>query len=92
MIAEKYFHKGSISQVSGRQSTTKSVTSASVGLALQLGCLASVDQKMIDFFPEFAEQIKDARKKHITVRQLLQMRAGYPWEELEPPYFETLLD
>jgi CubicO group peptidase (beta-lactamase class C family) len=60
---------------------TKSVTSALVGIALEQGCLSSVDQKMIEFFPELAGRIKDPRKKEITIRQMLQMRAGYPWEE-----------
>jgi CubicO group peptidase (beta-lactamase class C family) len=36
---------------------------------------------MIEFFPELADQIRDPRKNEITIRQLLQMRAGYPWEE-----------
>ena len=41
----------------------------------------SVDQKMMEFFPEFANQINDPRKEQITIRDLLQMRSGYPWEE-----------
>jgi CubicO group peptidase (beta-lactamase class C family) len=90
LIAEKYFNKGSVTQVSGRMSTTKSYTSALVGIALQKGCLKSVDQKMIDFFPEFADKITDPRKKRITIRHMLQMRAGYPWEGRVPEYFTIL--
>jgi len=90
LIAEKYFNKGSVSQVSGRMSATKSYTSALVGVALQKGCLKSVDQKMIDFFPEFADKITDPRKKQITIRQMLQMRAGYPWEGRVQKYFSLL--
>ena len=51
LIAEQYFNEGSIDQVSGRTSSTKSFTSALVGIALDQGCLQSVDQKMMDFFP-----------------------------------------
>ncbi len=91
LIAEKYFHEGSIDQVSGRQSMTKSVTSALTGIALDQGCLTSVDQKMIDFFPEYRDKIMDPRKNEITIRELLQMRGGYPWEEREPPYLDRLL-
>jgi CubicO group peptidase (beta-lactamase class C family) len=76
LIAEDYFNEGSIDQVSARQSTTKSVTSALVGIALEQGCLTSVDQKMMDFFPELADQITDPRKNDITIQHLLQMRAG----------------
>ncbi|TKJ44014.1 hypothetical protein CEE36_02520 [candidate division TA06 bacterium B3_TA06] len=90
LIAEGYFNEGSVDQLSGRQSATKSFTSALVGIALDQGYLESVDQKMMDFFPEFAEQITDPRKEQITIRDLLQMRAGYPDEERTPPYFDIL--
>jgi CubicO group peptidase (beta-lactamase class C family) len=90
LIAEKYFNEGSIDQLSGRQSTTKSFTSACVGLALEQGYLSGVDQKMMEFFPEYADSITDPRKNDITIQQLLQMRGGYPWEENEPPYFDRL--
>jgi CubicO group peptidase (beta-lactamase class C family) len=91
LVAEEYFHEGSIDQLSGRMSATKSVTSALTGIALQKGCLSSLDEKMMTFFPEFAGQIQDPRKSQITIRQLLQMRSGYPWEEREPPYLEKIL-
>ncbi|MDJ0839804.1 MAG: serine hydrolase [Acidobacteriota bacterium] len=90
LVAEKYFNKGSVEQVSGRQSATKSFTSALVGIALDRGCIQSLDQKMMDFFPEFADKIKDPRKKQITIRHLLQMRGGYPDEERTPPLFEIM--
>ena len=90
LIAEDYFNAGSVDELFDRASATKSFTSALVGIALDQGCLSSVDQKMIDFFPEFAGQIDDPRKEQITIRDLLQMRAGYPDEELTPPYLDIL--
>jgi CubicO group peptidase (beta-lactamase class C family) len=37
---------------------------------------------MMDFFPEFASRVhsSDSRKEQITIRHLLQMRAGYPYD------------
>ena len=90
LIAEGYFNKGSVEQLSKRASVTKSYTSALVGIALDRGLLTGVDQKMIDFFPEVADQITDPRKKQITIRDMLQMRAGYPWEETDPKLWEAL--
>ncbi len=90
LIAEGYFNEGSVDERFDRASVTKSFTSALVGLALDQGCLSSLDQKMIDFFPEFAGQITDPRKELITIRELLQMRGGYPDEEFTPPYMEIL--
>jgi len=91
LIAEDYFNEGSVDQKDRLQSVTKSYTSALVGIALEQGYLSSVDQKMLDFFPEVADQITDPRKEQITIRHLLQMRAGYPWEETDPALWEGLL-
>jgi CubicO group peptidase (beta-lactamase class C family) len=91
LIAEDYFNEGSIDQKDRLQSVTKSYTSALVGIALEQGYLSSVDQKMLDFFPEVADQVTDPRKEQITIRHLLQMRAGYPWEETDPALWDGLL-
>jgi CubicO group peptidase (beta-lactamase class C family) len=90
LIAEQYFHAGSVEQKARLQSVTKSYTSALFGIALEQGCLSSVDQKMLDFFPDLADQITDPRKNQITLQQMLQMRAGYPWEESTAELFEML--
>jgi CubicO group peptidase (beta-lactamase class C family) len=90
LVAEKYFHAGAVDRKDNRQSITKSVVSALVGIALDQGCLSSVDQKMMAFFPELADQIQDSRKGEITIQHLLQMRAGYPWEESDPALWESL--
>ena len=45
LIAEKYFHDGSVEQKARLQSVTKSITSALVGIALAEGCLSSVGPK-----------------------------------------------
>jgi CubicO group peptidase (beta-lactamase class C family) len=91
LVAEGYFNEGSVEQKDRLQSVTKSYTSALVGIALEQGYLTSVEQKMLDFFPEVAGQITDPRKEQITIRQMLQMRAGYPWEETDPVLWEGLL-
>ncbi len=92
LIAEDYFNEGSLEQQTNIQSATKSYFSALVGIALDQGCLTSVDQKMIDFFPEYTNQITDQRKKHITIQHLLQMRSGYPWEESHPDLWEAFFE
>jgi CubicO group peptidase (beta-lactamase class C family) len=91
LIAEDYFNEGSVDQKDRLQSVTKSYTSALIGVALEQGCLSSVDQKMLDFFPEVALKITDPRKEQITIRNLLKMRAGYPSEEDDPALWDGLL-
>jgi CubicO group peptidase (beta-lactamase class C family) len=91
LIAEEYFNEGAVDRKNQLQSETKSITSTLVGIALDQGCFTSVDQKMLEFFPEVADQIDDPRKEQITIRDMLQMRSGYPWEETDPVLFEALL-
>lgn len=90
LVAEMYFHDGAVDHIDRIQSVTKSYTSALAGIALEQGCLSSVDQKMMEFFPELADQITDPRKNQITIRQMLQHRAGYPWEESSAELFDLL--
>jgi len=91
LVAEDYFNDGSVDQKDRLQSVTKSFTSALVGIALEQGCLSSVDQKMLEFFPEMAGKITDPRKEQITIRNLLEMRAGYPREEDDQALWDGLL-
>ncbi len=90
LVAEEYFNGGTIGQKALLQSASKSFLSALVGIALDQGCLSSVDQKMLDFFPESVDQIVDPRKAQITLRHMLQMRAGYPDEETDSAYLDAL--
>jgi CubicO group peptidase (beta-lactamase class C family) len=81
LVAAGYFHDGSPTYRQMVASVTKSFTGALVGIAIDRGCLAGVDEPMMTYFPELADQVQDRRKNSITIRQLLQFRAGYPWEE-----------
>lgn len=91
LVAEDYFNEGSVDQKDRLQSATKSVTSALVGIALEQGHLSSVDQSMLDFYPEVADKITDNRKEQISIRNLLEMRAGYPREEDSEALWDGLL-
>jgi formylglycine-generating enzyme required for sulfatase activity/CubicO group peptidase (beta-lactamase class C family) len=90
LIAEGYFNGSGRGKKADLASVTKSYTSALVGIALEQGCLSSVDQPLLEFFPELADQIDDPRKEQITIGDMLKMRSGYPWEEFTPPYLDTL--
>ena len=90
LVAEKYFNAGSINEMGKRASVTKSYTSALVGIALDKGYISSVDQKMVDFFPDEADRITDPRKKEITIQNMLEMRSGYPSEEHNAAAWEIM--
>ena len=57
-------------------SNTKSITSALVGIALDKGYIKSVNQPVIEFFPEKTIANLDAQKRSITLEHLLTMASG----------------
>lgn len=91
LVGEGYFRGGSIDRPELLNSVTKSVTSALVGLALERGHLEDLDRPFLDFFPAASRDVKDARKRDVTLRHLLAMRSGYPWEEEDPAWWKTVL-
>ena len=90
LVAEGYFNKGGIDHVDTRMSASKSIMSALFGIGREQGCAPPLDAKMIDFFPEEADKIKDHRKADITIGEMLKMRAGYPMEIRWPKYHDAL--
>ncbi len=80
LVAEEYFGLPDATTARPIASVTKSIVSVLVGIALQEGYLSGLDQRMLDFFPEYDQPNLDPRKGEITIRHLLQMRAGYPFD------------
>ena len=84
LVFEKYYSWGSVEKYAVVHSVTKSVTSALIGIALDKGYLKSVDQKLIEFFPEYITGESDPRKKEIRLKHLLTMSAGFEWNDRGP--------
>ena len=84
LVLEQYYSWGSRYRQSVVHSVTKSVTSALIGIALEKGYLKSLDQKLVEFFPEYIADDQDPRKNEITVRHLLTMSAGFAWDDRGP--------
>lgn len=92
LVGEEYFNGGNPEQLALMQSAAKSITGAMVGVAIEEGCLPSVDEPMMTYFPELADRLDDPRKNDITIEQLLQHRAGYAWEESSTELLELLYE
>ena len=67
-------------------SISKSITSALVGIAIEEGYIRSVDQKVLDFFPDIAQDIESERLKNLTLEHLLTMSAGYNTRTIPYPW------
>lgn len=80
-------------------SATKSVFSLLIGIAIDKGYIKSVDEKVLDFFPEYEVKRGEKTIQQVTIRHLLTMRAPYkckgdPWTKVctSPDWTKTSLD
>jgi CubicO group peptidase (beta-lactamase class C family) len=74
-------------------STTKSVTSSLIGIAIAEGLLPGVDDRVVPHFPEYQPLPEpSADKDAITIEDLLTMRSGLQYTEGSddgPVFFDT---
>ncbi len=81
LLAEWYFNDGNRFTAVDTKSASKSFMSALIGIAFREGFLTDLDQKMLDYFPEYVTPELDPRKHDITIRHLLQMKAGFNFND-----------
>ena len=65
-------------------SATKSVISALVGLAIDEGFVGDEEERVFDYFPEYADYAVGG-KEAITIRDMLTMTSGLEWPEWDVP-------
>ncbi|MBQ3799050.1 MAG: serine hydrolase [Treponema sp.] len=68
-------------------SVTKSIVSLLVGIAMDKGQIKSVDDKVLDYFPEYKVKRGEKTIYEVTIKHLLTMRAPYkckgdPWAKV----------
>lgn len=62
------------------RSVTKSFVSAAIMIAVAQGKIKSLNQRLFDFFPEYAKY-DTGMKRQITIQYLMNMSAGLEWNE-----------
>ncbi|CKI44871.1 serine hydrolase domain-containing protein [Bacillus cereus] len=67
-------------------SVTKTIISALIGICIDKGYIKSVDQRVIEFFPEY-----NVNSSEITVRHLLTMTAPHPFVDWQEPLEELCM-
>ncbi len=80
IVFEKYFNGYSPDDTHHVASVTKSITSALIGIAVDAGYIRGIDQKVLEFFPEYVQGAGDFRKRAVTLKHLLTMTAPFPWK------------
>lgn len=96
IVVEKYYPVYRQQTLHESYSITKSVVSALVGIALKEGCITSLDDPVLDYFPEREYKNIDDQKKAITIQHLLTMSSGLAWDQDEmvshPDWVQYTLD
>lgn len=73
-------------------STSKSFTSALIGIAIDKGHIESTQVKFLDLFDYTEYDNWDPRKADITLEDALTMRFGFRWDEWSLPYSDPQND
>lgn len=82
LVVNEAFGDYSLRETHTLQSVTKSISSTLVGVAIQQGHIESLDQKVLDFFPEYGPKGIDNMnedKRAMNLRHALTMRTGQAW-------------
>jgi len=72
-------------------SSTKSFTSALLGIAIERGFIDSVGQPVSDLFPEF-EWLSTGQKAAITLEHMITMSSGIQWDQHTYPPLDSRND
>ena len=83
-VYDDCWHGYKTTDVVNVMSVTKSVMALLIGIAIDRGYIKSVDQKVIDFFPDYSVKRGEKTIYLVTLRHLLTMTAPYkyrsePW-------------
>lgn len=79
-LYEQYFNGYKAGDPIHIASVTKSVFSALIGIAIDKGYIKNIDQKVLDFFPDYTLKEDEKTIQHITIKELLTMTAPYKYE------------
>ncbi|WP_455683561.1 serine hydrolase domain-containing protein [Thomasclavelia sp.] len=83
---ENYFNDCTSSSKVHVASVTKSIIAILIGIAIDKGYIKSLDQKILEFFPEYIVKDDEQTIQKITLYDMLTMCAPYKYKE--GPYVE----
>jgi CubicO group peptidase (beta-lactamase class C family) len=86
IVSENYFHGDTRDSRHEIYSCTKSFTSTLIGIAIDQGLIAGIDQPALEFFPGRTFENMDERKQALTIKNLLTMNSGLDWNEGDVAY------
>jgi CubicO group peptidase (beta-lactamase class C family) len=79
-VYEGYFNGATSGHAFHVFSVTKSVVNALIGIAIDKGYLDSVNQKVLEFFPDYTVKRGEKTIQRVTIRDILTMTAPYKYK------------
>lgn len=80
LIYEKYFDGYTKVDVLHIASVTKSIISVLIGIAIDKGYIKNVEQKVLEFFPDYTVKRGEKTIQNITIKNLMTMTAPYKYK------------
>ena len=85
-LYENYFNECTVTSTFHVFSVTKSIISILIGIAIDKGYIKSINQKVLDFFPDYAVKRGEKTIQNVTLKDMLTMTAPYKYKS--EPYTE----
>ncbi len=86
VVFEDYFNKNTRSSTLHVFSVTKSIISIVIGIAIEKGYIKNVNQKVLEFFPDYVIKKGEKTIQNVTLEDMLTMTAPYQYKA--EPYTE----
>ncbi|KYG31772.1 serine hydrolase [Alkalihalobacillus trypoxylicola] len=80
LVYEKYFDRYTKDDLVHVASVTKSITSILIGIAIDKGYIKNIEQKVLEFFPDYTIRRGEKYIQLITLKHLLTMTAPYKYK------------
>lgn len=79
-VFESYFQAYNKNDTIHIASVTKSIISILIGIAIDKGLICSVEQTVLDFFPDYEIKKREKTIQKVTIQHLLTMTAPYKYK------------
>lgn len=83
-LYENYFNECTATSRIHVYSVTKSIISILIGIAMDKGYIKSINQKVLDFFPDYIVKRREKTIQNVTLKNLLTMTAPYKYKFFAP--------
>ena len=91
LVYEKYFNGCTESSRIHIFSVTKSIISILCGLAIEKGYIDSINQRVLEFYPEYSVKRDEKTVRKVTIRDMLTMTVPYKYKfNLYKKYFTSM--